>query len=312
MASTVILPLDRSEVSEQAIPAARELAGRTASTLVLVSVIEAPGHLAEWAATRDSAGEVIDHWTKQHDEADAYLAGIAAGLQGVTVETSTTAGNPVRQINELAHHVESPVIVMASHGHSDLQRRRLGSVAAGIVQSALCPVIIVRAGRQLPARPFGRLLVALDGSEFAGEALGAVQAVFGMSELDLHLLRVVETATIVGGEFRSFRDSGIDYYIDAMQSEAAEYLEALARELSAAVRRVTWEVRVGAAAEEIERSAVEHDAGLVVLSTHGLGGLHHVLLGSVADRLVRHSQIPLFVVRPQLMLAEGATESPAL
>lgn len=299
MAATVILPLDRSEVSEQAIPVARQLAARTGADLVLVSVIEAPSHIAEWAASRDS-DEVIESWAQQQEEVSDYLDGIAGQFEGAPVETHTLAGNPVRQINQLAHHVESPVIVMASHGHSTLQRLRLGSVATGVVQSATCPVIIIRAdGRELRGT-FDRLLVALDGSEFAEEALAAVQAVLGTSGLNLHLLRVVETAKIVGGVFASFLYSGIEYYIDALHEEADEYLQNIADGLSASGHEVTWEVREGAVSDEIEQVAGEQGAGMIVMSTHGRSGFEHVLLGSVAERVVRHATIPLFVVRPGL------------
>ncbi|MEZ4572060.1 MAG: universal stress protein [Thermomicrobiales bacterium] len=182
MASTVILPLDRSAVSEQAIPAAKDLASRTGAVLVLVSVIEAPSHLAEWAAAR-RPDDVVESWTKQQREVSDYLEEVAGRFDGDAVETRTLTGNPARQINQLARHVENPVIVMASHGHSALERLRLGSVASGVVQSALCPVIVVRQGSEGPPVSFDRILVALDGSDFAEEALGAVQAVLGTTGL---------------------------------------------------------------------------------------------------------------------------------
>ena len=270
------------------------------ATLLIVSVIEAPSHLAEWAATRDSADEVIENWTKQHDESRCnYLDGIASGIDGPAVETLTLAGNPVRKINELVHHVESPVIVMASHGRSGWQQLRAGSVTTAVVQSCECPVIVVRVDGKERADMFARPLIALDGSEFAEEALGAVQAVLGTTGLSLHLVRVVETATAVGGVFSSFVHTGIEYYLEALHAESEDYLETVAAELRDEGHEVTWEVRQGAVADELEQAASERGAGLIVMSTHGRSGFQHLLLGSVADRVLHRSELPLFVVRPE-------------
>ena len=298
MPRTIIVPLDTSPGAEAALPVAEALARRIDGELLLLSVIEAPSEFAVWLR----AEETIDAWVDHHIEVDRYLTGIADGFSGLLVETSVTTGNPAPEIADAAGGYPEPVIVMVSHARTGLERLAIGNVAAAVLHNVACPVIVVRASEEAaeprPVESLDRLLVALDGSEFAEQALEQARAVLGASGLTIHLVRVVETSKWYGSTNVGLDFAAQQMYVEAGRETASEYLEAAADRLRQAGNDVTWEVDTGLVAERINEAAAERDAGLIVMSTHGRTGLGRVFIGSVAERVIQHADRPVFLVHP--------------
>ena len=101
-------------------------------------------------------------------------------------------------------------------------------------------------------------------------------------------------------------------YDEALQSQAAESLRALAQSEIPASAPVDLEVRIGRPAEEIVAAAAESKADLILLSTRGHTGLDRVLIGSVADRVARLAPCPVFLMRPGKPSPEQKKVSPAV
>jgi nucleotide-binding universal stress UspA family protein len=87
--------------------------------------------------------------------------------------------------------------------------------------------------------------------------------------------------------------------MEAMKEEAQAYLAAVAAKLEERGHTVTWEVRTGMVSEEIAAAADEQQVDLVVIATHGRTGFRRVVMGSVAERVLREANAPLMMVRPQ-------------
>ena len=298
MTKTIVVPLDTSKESEVSLPVAIELAQRTNAKLMLVSVIEAPSEFGVWLR----ANETIESWVDHHVDVDQYLTGVADGIGGVQVDTLVSTGNPAVEINLIAQDQPEPVIVMASHARTGVSRYAIGSVTASVLHDAVCPVIVARATEQAPeavtAGRMDRLLVALDGSDFAENALSGVQSVLGTSALNLHLLQVVETTKWYGSTNVDIDYAAFAIYIDAARDTAREYLTGRAKELERAGHNVTWEVRDGLVSEQIIDTAQEFDAGMIVMATHGRTGLGRVFIGSVAERVIHDTDRPVLLVNP--------------
>jgi nucleotide-binding universal stress UspA family protein len=129
-------------------------------------------------------------------EAEKYLNGIGSTFRDGVVDTEVLYGDPSERILYFAETREDPAIVMASHGRSGLQRVLLGSITARVVQSAVCPVFVVRGSESMDTdggRTVDQIVIPLDGSQFAEQVLATVQSVFGPGGLKLILLRVAET-----------------------------------------------------------------------------------------------------------------------
>ncbi len=302
MQPTVIVPLDTSPEAEIALPVAAALARHANGMLLLVSVIEAPSEFGVWL----HAEETIDAWVDHHIDVDQYLTRKAEGIDGVPVDTLVSTGNPSVEINTIAAEQAEPVIVMGSHARTGISRVSVGSVAASVIHDARCPVIVAREpddkdGGAALSGSVSRLLVALDGSEFAERALSAAQATLDGSGLELHLLRVVETTKWYGTTVMEIDYAALSTYIEVEQEAAEAYLDAQAKALEAAGHTVTWEIQSGSVADHITAAAKEFDAGMIVMSTHGRSGLGRILMGSVAERVIHDADRPVLLVNPNAM-----------
>lgn len=141
---------------------------------------------------------------------------------------------------------------------------------------------------------FDRILVPLDGSRFAESALPAAIALAGKRGGEVHLVRVLERLAA----------DVLPLITPPDREGARKYLCALAEASSvAAGARVSVSVREGVPVDEIAAAAREWGADLVVMCTHGRGGVSRLWLGSVADRFLRSAELPIFLMRPPERLA---------
>lgn len=146
MYTRILLPLDGSELAEQAIPQAKELAGLTGAPIHLIRVVDVtqlPWYGAYGMAMEYSAVETA--LSTEGDVATAYLDEIAGRLrsEGFATETELLRGPTARAIIVAAQ--EGDVIVMASHGRGGIARWILGSVAEELLRHATVPILLVKA-----------------------------------------------------------------------------------------------------------------------------------------------------------------------
>jgi universal stress protein A len=138
------------------------------------------------------------------------------------------------------------------------------------------------------------ILVPIDFSDCSKKALQYALPLAKQHGAAITLLYVVPNPPYTSGEY-GFVDYGP---IDAsMRENATKELTALALEVAQGEIPADTEVRTGSAAVEIVELAKTLPADLIVVSTHGHSGLKHVLLGSVAEHVVRHAPCPVLVVR---------------
>jgi len=144
---------------------------------------------------------------------------------------------------------------------------------------------------------YKRILVCLDGSALAETALPHAQMLASGEDAEITLLRVSANPA---AEF-SFSDPGIAHnIIEDMEAETLAYMQSARGRLQKAGYRTSFLIRQGAIAETILQTASESHADVIVMSTHGRSGVQRWLLGSVADRVVTHSDLPVMLIRPQI------------
>jgi nucleotide-binding universal stress UspA family protein len=142
---------------------------------------------------------------------------------------------------------------------------------------------------------YHKILIPLDGSALAECVLPHAKAIArGCSTKKIVLLRVVEPPTTVAAE-------GIDFV--ALQSAdkgvAEAYLAGIQAQLSSEGFDVSSEVLAGRAAEAISEFAQQNAVDLIAIATHGRSGISRLVFGSVADRLIRSSTVPIVLIRPR-------------
>lgn len=141
-----------------------------------------------------------------------------------------------------------------------------------------------------------RILLPTDFSELSAHSVSYATALAERFEAELHVLHVVEEPAVAVPEY-----GGIavwQEYLQTARRMATEKLATLPDPQWSATHPVVRQIRQGTAFVEIIRYAREREIDLIVMSTHGRTGLKHVLMGSVAERVVRQSPCPVLTVRP--------------
>jgi nucleotide-binding universal stress UspA family protein len=150
---------------------------------------------------------------------------------------------------------------------------------------------------------YKRALVALDGSPSSEAVLRFLLEIAGPLDMKLILLRVLEPIPPMPVE--GTRHVTLDD-VEARRRDAEEYLAPLAATLQDRGVNVTYAVRHGRPADEILAAAREENADLIAMATLGRTGLGRVLFGSVAEAVLRHATVPVFLIRqPQTVPGGG-------
>ena len=155
---------------------------------------------------------------------------------------------------------------------------------------------------------YRRAIVALDGSQVAETIMPFIFEIAG--PLEVTLVRVnVPARPIVEGAGQPVVER-----LEAERVDAEAYLAARAAELRHRGIRVKIQVREGDAAEEILKAASESRADVIAMTTHGRSGLGRLLFGSVAETVLRASELPVFLMRSteaEVARLASATRAPA-
>lgn len=277
MFNSVIVPMDGSELAEQVLPCAGQVAQHTGAGLLLLQVLPA------------SASAVLK------EETFAYLDDVAKDLDH-RVQTEIRLGNPANEIIAAAGNVPEPIIAMTTHGRGGLGRLLYGSVADQVVRDATVPVLLIRSGA-VPATPCAirSILVPLDGSAYAEAALPYAAELARVLDADLWLAQVADTTSVT--EDPAVAEKLAEEYQRSVR-DADAYLNTLADRLGHEGIRVHPRVLAGFTEDELLRFEKETAADLIVMASRGRTGLRRFGSRSLAERLLRLGTAPVLMVRP--------------
>ncbi|HET7564601.1 MAG TPA: universal stress protein [Gemmatimonadaceae bacterium] len=308
---TILVPLDGSELAEQALAPAIALARASGAALHLTQVCIRYAARKEMLAVAD-IHEAIEE--RRVQEATAYLASVAERVASDLpdqVHADPVRTRPlqspygdtaviVQSIRRLARRLHADLIVMATHARGGLSRAWLGSVADALVRQGTRPLLLIhpREEQAVLSVPFRDILVPLDGSALAEASLPIAQSLAPLSGARLTLLRIIVPRRAIARPAPVTRVSTA--YVAAQEAEATRYLGAV-RERTEANGPCSETAIVVAEqpARAIIEYAVDHDVDLIAMSTHGLGGVKRLMIGSVADKVVRGAPIPVLLARPE-------------
>jgi len=215
-----------------------------------------------------------------------------------TLEPRT--GITYEEICAAARELKADLIVIATHGYTGYERMFLGSTAERVVQHSPCPVVLVRQhirhwnGWIDPRTRTGfrlrTILVPTDFSECShvGFEYGVQLACDFNAEL--RLIHVINPHIYPFGDEHAALDSA--QLMDEAAHAAQKQMRSMARKSNA---RSSVRVVHGSPAFEICKAAND-DADLIVIPTHGRTGFGHILIGSVAERVVRYAHCPVLVI----------------
>ena len=295
---TVLVPLDGSGFAEQALPVAAAIARRTGATLHLATV-QVPMAVLAPGAEEFAVDANVDR--ELREQLQAYLASTARAIStphGLDVTSAVLDGLPADALAHYARAQHVALIVMTTHGHGGFSRLWLGSVADRLLRRVTVPVLLLRPREEPPQAEFRRILVALDGSS---ESEGVVEpaVALGSSARNAHytLIQVVEPPVALITRMAMHPAHLRPHWREHQENCARSYLERVANRLRARGLAVTTQVlSARGAGEQIVKCAHAAAADLVAVGTRGSRGLERMLLGSVADKVVRGATQPVLVV----------------
>ncbi len=320
MFQRILVPLDGSPRAERALPVAARLAQASGGTVVLLRVVGLPTAIvpipapypgtlraiidADLAEARNSLGTLMKR---------SNLSGVHTEIEVIEGPTAAT----ILAVTE-AQHID--LIVLCSHGYTGFKRWVLGSVAEKVARYAPVPVLLLRAGGPAlvgaPPRAEGplRALVPLDGSARAKEAIvPAAQLIAALSAPGhgaLHLTRVVvlpESAKTSQSEREAITHEARQYLISTVQQMREGLVASPVPSLKLAI---TWSVtidddsaagilRVAEEGEDAQGAGELGRSEVIAMATHGYSGYERWAMGSVTERVLSGTKLPLLIVRPR-------------
>jgi nucleotide-binding universal stress UspA family protein len=299
MYTKILIPLDGSRTSERVLPFARVLAVTLKLPVELLEVVDVSA--ASTHVASDKARYLDALIAEGERESREHLKAVAAEFAGSKVSCTVERGQPADAIIERAAADKGTLIAMATHGRSGVNRWVMGSVAEKVLRGSESTMFLVRAGEE--ARPDGTamirsIVVPLDGSELAESVLPTVVEIAKSLELEVVLCRAYELAASAYYGNEDYLPN-YDEMLLNLKKEVEGYLANKADSLkTAGLTRVSWIALAGSGADEIVRYSREHPDALIAMCTHGRSGIRRWVLGSVTERVVRHSGDPVLVVHP--------------
>ncbi len=290
--------MDLSEPSRLALEEALPIARRRGADIVLVHATPMPetDTAYEWV----NPG-IVERYREMLKEDLAKTRSVLSEIrgrhlgQGVEISTSLVSGDAERAIADAAESVDAQLMVVGSHGRSSLDRFLIGSVAERVSRFTNRDVLVARGEKA--AGGYKKILVATDFSETAGRAFDAAMSL-AATNAAMTILHCVEIPAPVVG----FYTGELQVELEASSAKRAESLAVAARAKGISV---DVEIFTGYPPSHIRELASGHD--VVVMGSHGRRGVRRFLLGSVAEKTIRHAPCSVYLARavPKQQKDEG-------
>lgn len=240
---------------------------------------------------------------------------------GFKVSVLLHTGQAAEEIVQAVERNDIDLVVMATHSRQGLERLLAGSVAEYILKHVDIPVLMLHPekNKHLNSKAIKHILIPLDKSEFSRAALQPLASIFSPKEHQLTLLHVAPVPEIdssvnlaipwrVGADKLSHSDLArreqerSKYYVrvtEELQKQLLEGMHSSQQLLEDAGFKVELAVRFGNPAQEITAFVNYGHVDMVVMATHSRVGLDRLMLGSVAQDVLRETHVPIMMVRPQ-------------
>ena len=288
----VLFATDFSACADRAMGYALALAGAWKAELSVMTVLELyPGMDPDYAVNKKYLDHLRGEATRRFETVQSR-----AKSAGQVITTRVEVGIPSQAVKTVADTTGADLLVVGTHGRTGLDHVLIGSTAERVVRTAPCPVLAVKAEKDGASdaltASIKRIVVPIDFSSCSLDALEyATQFAkpFGAGITILHVLEPVAY--------------GLDFTLShARESkQQREYLEKRLTVLSACLTargiRCDTILKPGLPADSIASYATQQGYDLMIMGTHGRRGISHVLMGSIADAMLRHAPCPVLTVR---------------
>ncbi len=300
----ILVPTDFSGSADKALSLAARLAQHYGAELHLLHANP------EWeSGSRFQLHDSTDReevWRVLHNRAEVQLEHRSAHLSvPVQSHVSTSERNPSSAILSYAEAHGIDLIVMGTHGRRGFRRYRLGGVTEEVLRQSTCPVFTVRQDStdSTAETALETILVPIDFSWYSHLTLAYARVFAADNGASLQLLHVIDETTCP--DFYLVRSELADQGGHGLKLEAEKRLHVLLNEADGPDVEASVSVRSGNPAGEIVRFARSAGSDLILMASHGLGGLLRMMLGSVTSRVVHAAPCSVLVTRWSRDLTPG-------
>jgi len=303
----ILVPLDGSTLAERALPWAAAVARATGGQIRLVEAISNPV-TADFVVPLDELQAGASEYLNDQAEQIERNYGVAA-------MAITSMGPAPEVILAQASSGSVGYVAMSTHARDGLRRAVLGSVAEHVLRESPVPVYLLPAaaqGRALSA--IKSIAIPLDGSALSQAILEPAALLARQLGATITLIRVYEPPDGAVFDEHGSMVRSVDQEVDRIELLAAQYMGPLTRQLQrlGIEANTRWELG-HEPADHIVRLADLAEADLIVMATHGRSGLDRLRHGSVTEKVLRHSHIPLLAFGriPLKSLVAAEAQAPA-
>ncbi|HEX7185643.1 MAG TPA: universal stress protein [Thermoanaerobaculia bacterium] len=301
---TVLIGTSLGAESDQVVRAGLAVARAAGARVVLVHAAELAPPLVGYEV---GAGPIVERGqiARCHEELRQQIERLGLN-EPELADSRVLVGAPHRILSDTAQQLGADLIVVGATGSGPLAAELLGSTADRVLRKAPCPVLVVRDGLQMPPR---RVLAPVDLSTLSGDAfrcgLHLLSQLAGSGEIQVQAVYALRFMDALAARKRTG-----DVPFEQIERSAAEELRRFVLEnRPEAPFHVETAVLPGEARFEILRELEERPADLVILGTHGRGGLDRLVLGSVASTVARKAPCSVLVISPEAALEEGIADA---
>ncbi|MEX2284910.1 MAG: universal stress protein [Gemmatimonadota bacterium] len=311
MTRRILVPVDGSPFAEQAIPVAARMASRTDATVELVLVHD----VSVSVATLNVSAIAMPNFPQvPRAETEPVIAMRADYLIQLTdrvrrefavgVRSTLLEGSVADALADYAN-TNADLVAMTTHARGGISRFWLGSVTDALVRHLTKPVLLIKpseseaAPAHSDAGAFRRVLVPLDGSALAESILDPLLQIVIDRDQDVVCRLLTVRAPALPLVVPSIPLAGVPVTDQSPDRDAGaeRYLQDIAQRLETRLR-VETRFEVGFPAQTILDQAADMDADLIAMATHGRGGLRRLLIGGVADKVLRGASTSVLLFRP--------------
>lgn len=287
-----LVPTDFSEASKCALAHAIKMAAGFGGEVHLLNVVEIP----TGALSSLPVDFVSDVEEQGMENLNAMLASFDIDLPPITkiVRSGVPSKSPAQIILEYAQDLDVDLIVMGTHGRRGPRRLLLGSVTEEVARRAICPVLTVREHKHAFSIPVVRnILVPIDFSDASERIVEVAEQIARSTEASLTLMHVVDI------EFYPYYGLTVDpvQLIERnMINISMNKLNDMVQTLRSRGLKANWETDTGHAARVVTDYADRNKVDMIIIGTHGRSGFNRLVLGSIAEKVLRTAPCPTVVV----------------
>jgi len=287
----ILAPIDFSELSIQAIETAKKLARRFDARIHLVHIQDAMYPAGFMATTPMMTGDAIAIHCENKKKLRERLCDLAARFDLSPADCYVLSTPPAFEaICEAVRRLSIDLVVMPTHGRTGLKHVFLGSTAERVMQYSSVPVFVVRKRKGR----LNRILVPVDFSSCSLDALNYAIKFADKVAAKIIIIHAVQLGNAYTSDGYAMYD--LSQITKTLRKNAERQMRQFVRAAKFGSVKFDTAIQVGSAVEEICAFAKEEDVDLIVTPTHGRTGFKHLLIGSIAENIVRHADRPVLVV----------------